>query len=82
MIRRRRKKGVIESKVHTRIHSRMANPPRKFSEKIALLEKNQQDGNTAFNQILGEMARIVKKKFTFFYFINDNYLIKRINKKY
>lgn len=37
-----------------------SNPPRKFSEKIAILNKNQQEGDIAFQKILIEMGQIVR----------------------
>lgn len=42
--------------------TRMAAAPRKFSEKIALLNKMEQEGNTAFKTIMGELEKIVSSK--------------------
>lgn len=40
----------------------MAGGPRKFSEKIALLNQKEAEANAAFNSIMGEVARVVSQK--------------------
>lgn len=72
--------NLIDLKVHIlNIYSRtllMAGGPRKFSEKIALLNQKEAEGNAAFASIMGEVKSIVslfdlilfikqKKKFKF-----------------
>ena len=39
----------------------MSGGPRKFSEKIALLNLKQQEGNAAFDSIMVEVKSIVRK---------------------
>lgn len=41
----------------------MAGGPRKFSEKIALLNQKEAEANAAFNSIMGEVARVVSAFF-------------------
>lgn len=39
----------------------MAGGPRKFSEKIALLNQKEAEVNAAFNSIMGEIAQVVSR---------------------
>ena len=57
----------------------MAGGPRKFSEKIALLNQKEAEANAAFSLIMDEVSRIVRsRKFTILT-ENNNIFIKRIN---
>ncbi len=42
--------------------STMAGGPRKFSEKIALLNQKEAEANAAFSLIMDEVSRIVRSK--------------------